>query len=90
MQQKNIYQKYSKEENIMGLFDKFSKKYNINSEDNIPQRVYGVPSPTKVSDNDLTDKYEVSPEENVPQKVYGVMDPEKFKLDVDKRNKEKT
>lgn len=72
----------------MGLFDKFSKKYNINSEDNIPQRVYGVPSPTKVSDNDLTDKYEVSPEENVPQKVYGVMDPEKFKLDVDKRNKE--
>lgn len=143
-----IYQKNSKEENEMGLFDKFSKKYNINPEDNmpqivygpppsmiekedktkekyeiepednvprevygipspvqkeldkekdkyevnpeknVPQRVYGVPSPAKVSDENMKDKYDVKPEKNVPQKVYGVMNPEKFKLDVDKRNKE--
>jgi len=38
-----IYQKNSKEENKMGLFDKFNKKYNINPEENMPQIVYGPP-----------------------------------------------
>lgn len=63
-------------------------KYEVNPEKNVPQRVYGVPSPAKVSDENMKDKYDVNPEKNVPQKVYGVMNPEKFKLDLDKRNKE--
>ena len=39
-------------------------KYDIKPEDNMPQRVYGVPNPQT--------KYDIKPEENVPQKVYGV------------------
>lgn len=73
---------------IQKELDKEKDKYEVNPEKNVPQRVYGVPSPAKVSDENFKDKYDIKPEKNVPQKVYGVMNPEKFKLDLDKRNKE--
>jgi len=71
--------------------------YEIDPEDNVPREVYGIPSPVQKELDKEKDKYEVNPEKNVPQrvygvpsptKVYGVMNPEKFKLDLDKRNKE--
>ena len=73
---------------IQNKLDKEKDKYEVNPEKNVPQRVYGVPSPAKVSDENKNDKYDVEPQKNIPQKVYGVMNPEKFKLDLNKRNKE--
>lgn len=37
-------------------------KYDIKPEDNVPQKVYGIPN----------NKYDINPENNVPQRVYGI------------------
>lgn len=49
----HIYQKNSKEEENMGLFDKFNKKYNVNPEDNMPQIVYGPPAEFITKETDI-------------------------------------
>lgn len=49
----------------MGFFDIFKKKnkYNSNPKENVPEFVYGIPSPSK---------YDVNPKNNIPEKVYGI------------------
>lgn len=42
------------------------KKYEIAPEQNVPQKVYGVPN------NMPNSKYDINPENNVPQRVYGI------------------
>ena len=46
-----------------------NKKYDIKPEDNIPQKVYGVPN----RDNQEA-KYDIDPRDNAPRIVYGSPD----------------
>lgn len=51
-----------------------NKEYDINPEENIPQKVYGIPDFLKENKQDNSKKYDIEPEENVPREVYGIPD----------------
>ena len=62
----DIFSDEEMEENDIVLFSK-KDKYDIKPEDNVPQKVYGIPDFIRNKD-----KYDIQPEDNVPQKVYGI------------------
>lgn len=67
---------------IKNLFNK--KKYDIKPEDNIPQKVYGVPN----RDNQEA-KYDIDPRDNAPRLVYGPPDAmQKVKEELEKNGRE--
>ena len=74
----NIIKEYinnCKEVNNVNNIEIYNEKYDIDPEDNEPQKVYGIPDAMRKQwEENANKKYDVDPEDNEPQKVYGIPD----------------
>ena len=74
----NIIKEYinnCKEVNNVNNIEIYNEKYDIDPEDNEPQKVYGIPDVMRKQWKEKTNKkYDIEPEDNEPQKVYGIPD----------------
>ena len=72
----NIIKEYinnCKEVNNVNNIEIYNKKYDVDPEDNEPQKVYGIPDAMRKQWEEKTNKkYDIEPEDNEPQIVYGV------------------